>query len=388
MRSTSPGTLNLVALAPHHGVRERLLSALSGRRVEILDEMLTDSSGRVSIVAVTAPSGPAEVFVSNNQAVSGAPPLEEVGDAVSNLLRLGRFQEGVALVLGRRRVHCERPASDYHDLLNSLAHPNAPAAASRCEQGIAGVGRDAASLTSTLLWWELARSTDKAPTLGTLHALKRAQQGFSALRAPWQAGLASSARRRTERTLQISLFDDAHNLRIEPLRFEVMPSLLARCEATATGAWAAASGTRDLSWRHLGSISVDHGNCEPDYGTTPLALRSLRATRLADTTVRIEFAVDFSVRIALGIDRPSRMERIRCSMADDGTGSLPRTLTAWAGETVTIHCDVDALVRQPMLTCTSSLGHFADFDLLAAGALEGDGRSRDCHATKAEAAAA
>jgi len=377
-----------VALATQGGDRARLLSAFARRRVEILDEKLSSRCEKISVAAILAPSGETDVFVSNNQARQGGPRNEDLCAALEQLVQDGRFQEGAALVLGRQQAYCERHPSDYPELLRSLAMRENVLSSDRCARGIAGLGRDAPSLTATLLWWELARASEQAPELGALQALKRAREGFKALRAPWQAGIAASAQRLAERSLQLSLLDKPTALHIKPLRFEVIPGLLVACEALSAEEWAIPSREKALSWRYLGKVWLGRQDFEPDYGSTPLVVRRLTSCRGPNGVIRIDIAVDFGVRVALGFDSPSRSERILYSMADDGTGALPRPVSGWAGQQVRIRGNVEALLDRPLLTCTSSLGQIIEIDLIAAGVMDEARWSGDCDSLGEKGAAA
>ncbi|WP_326522960.1 hypothetical protein [Sphingomonas sp.] len=386
--SSLPSSFNLVALVATEDERGRLLSALASRRVEILDEMLTGTRGMVSVAAVMSGDQPVEIFISGAQEQMGLPNLDDVRAALRNLILDGRFQEGAALVLGRRYDHRARHAGDYPELLRRLsADPREPCA-STCAGGVAGIGGRPSSLTSTLLWWELARATRKAPDPATVQALRHARKGFSELGAPWQAALASSAHRRAERAMQPSFFDDSAALEIERLRFEVIPALLVQCEATTSEGWALPPRHADASWRYLGRIALDLGD-EPelDFGTTPLALRSLRHSWVEGGLIAIEVAADFQARVSFGLKKPSRLERIRYSLYDDGT-SEGRSAVAYAGERVILYSESGSLRHQPVLTCTSTLGQLAKFDLVELGVLGRNDKSGDRHAFGAETAAA
>lgn len=386
--SSLPSSFNLIALVAAECERDRLVSALTTRRVEILDEMLTGTRGMISVAAVMGDDQTAEIFISGGRAQMGLPNLGDVRAALRNLILDGRFQEGAALVLGRRHDHRVRHAGDYPELLRQLSEGPVNPCVRSCAGGVAGIGSRQSSLTSTLLWWELARATRSAPDPATVQALRRAKRGFSELGAPWQAARAASAHRRAELAMQPSFFEDAVALDIERLRFEVIPALLVRCEATTGEDWGVPPRHPDASWCYLGRVAADLSD-EPelDFGTTPLTLRTLKHSWDEGGLVAIEVAADFQARVSVGFKAPSKRERIRYSLHDDGT-SGNRSAVGYAGERVILYCQPESLRCEPVLTCTSTLGQLAQFDLVELGVLERHGGSGDLHAFGAEATAA
>lgn len=383
-------SFNLIALAPGLEGYDHLHSALQDRRVELIDEMVSVRRDRVSLVALVAPGGRTSVFVSKNQAFGGAPDLQDAAAAFQRLLSRGRYQEGAALVLGRSRSHPGDYAGDYPSLLRFLSSSEEGDRRRSCADGIAGIQGDAPSLVSSLLWWELARASAVDPGQDTVNAVVQALAGFRRLSAGWQASQASRVRRLVEQSMQHSFLHAPPPLDMARLRFEVVPTLLVSCDAVAEKDWTVAAPGQSLGWRHLGCVVIRlDGAFEPDFGTTPLALRDLALFDFGDGTVEVRVAVDFAARIALGVERPSRQERLRYSVRSELGEVATTNPFASAGEMVGLLCDQASILNSATLTCTSTLGHFAEFDL--GSGVEGvfsNAKRRNCDSSRPAIAAA
>lgn len=386
MTAGSLNTFCLIALVSDSETRARLLSGLHERRLEIIDEMVSARRNRVLVVGLIGEHGLTNIFISQNQETACAPDADDVRRAFNRLLAMGRFQEGAAIVLGRSHDNPGDYAGDYPALLKFISSSERGNRRLRCAGGLAGIAGSQPSLASSLLWWEYARASVDEPGRDLVHALFRARAGFRSICADWQAARAASARLRAERYMQHSFLHEPAVLSLDRFRFEVLPTFLMECDATSCGTWARAGQDQSLGWRHLYDITLQIEGIEPSFGTTPLALRHLEIKHLPDGSVQVCVAADFAARIALGANNPSSNEWLRYSLSGGGDAIGICSSPALSGSLVELIYNPPDLEQSLRLTCNSSLGHFAEFDITSnMGDVFANGR-RDCNQLRTNAA--